>query len=452
MEVSLFFHNFAAQIINLLLTNKTKMLMKQILRYSLVALFSVMGFGNAMAENVIWQENWTGWTEQVKGVLDGVNPNYTFTGTVLKDDGTFKSGTTIYNENLAGGEAPELLVAKNGGSFTATVALGGKSGDMTLSFKCNKNIPVEVTGGTIGENAGSGNDYVYPISGASGTLTIKFNNSTSANARLDNIKLFQGEGKKPAGLSWGTSARTVTIGADDNIFPTLSNENNLAVTYNSSETSVATIAADGTITLVTAGTTVITASSEETAEFEAGHAQYTLTVKEAQGGGGGEEQIEQITVAKALEIAGALADNGYSDKEYQIKGFVVGTPAIDKKNDGTFYGNAKFYMADTKGGTETIYAYQIYGLNGEKMESEDYLKENDEVIVQGKLQKYVKGETTTLEIAKGGKIVSLNGKTGINNITADQLNSGAVYNVAGQMVTDSYKGLVIKNGKKTIQK
>ena len=105
-----------------------------------------MGFGNAMAENVIWQENWTGWTEQVKGVLDGVNPNYTFTGTVLKDDGTFKSGTTIYNENLAGGEAPELLVAKNGGSFTATVALGGKSGDMTLSFKCNKNIPVEVTG------------------------------------------------------------------------------------------------------------------------------------------------------------------------------------------------------------------------------------------------------------------------------------------------------------------
>ena len=66
-------------------------------------------------------------------------------------------------------------------------------------------------------------------------------------------------------------------------FPsTLSNENNLAVTYSSSETSVATIAADGTITLVAAGSTVITATSEETAEFEAGHAQYTLTVKDAQ--------------------------------------------------------------------------------------------------------------------------------------------------------------------------
>ena len=423
--------------------------MKQFLRYSFVALLAMV-FAPSFAEDVIWQEDWSTWGDYAKKVLDGVNSNYAFEGTVKNDDGSFKSGTTIYNEKLAGGEAPELLVAKNGGSFTATVALGGKSGDMTLSFKCNKNIPVEVTGGTIGENAGSGNDYVYPISGASGTLTIKFNNSTSSNARLDNIKLFQGQGKKPAGLSWGTSARTVTIGANDNVFPTLSNENNLAVTYSSSETSVATIAADGTITLVAAGTTVITASSEETAEFEAGKAQYTLTVKDAQGGG--EEQVELITVAKALEIAGALADNGYSDKEYQIKGFVVGTPAIDKKNDGTFYGNAKFYMADTKGGSETIYAYQIYGLGGEKMESEDYLKENDEVIVQGKLQKYVKGETVTLEIAKGGKIVSLNGKTGINNIIADQLKNGAVYNVAGQMVTDSYKGLVIKNGKKFIQK
>ena len=423
--------------------------MKQILRYSFVALLAMV-FAPSFAEDVIWQEDWSTWGDYAKKVLDGVNSNYAFEGTVKNDDGSFKSGTTIYNEKLAGGEAPELLVAKNGGSFTATVALGGKSGDMTLSFKCNKNIPVEVTGGTIGENAGSGNDYVYPISGASGTLTIKFNNTTSANARLDNIKLFQGQGKKPAGLSWGTSARTVTIGANDNVFPTLSNENNLAVTYSSSETSVATIAADGTITLVAAGTTVITASSEETAEFEAGKAQYTLTVKDAQGGG--EEQVELITVAKALEIAGALADNGYSDKEYQIKGFVVGTPAIDKKNDGTFYGNAKFYMADTKGGSETIYAYQIYGLGGEKMESEDYLKENDEVIVQGKLQKYVKGETVTLEIAKGGKIVSLNGKTGINNIIADQLKNGTVYNVAGQMVTESYKGLVIKNGKKFVNK
>ena len=152
---------------------------------------------------------------------------------------------------------------------------------MNLSFKSNNKLTVTVSGATIGDNTGTGNDYVYPLTGASGSLTITFTNNTSSNIRLDNIKLFQGAAKKPAGLSWGTSARTVTIGADDNVFPTLSNTNNLTIKYSSSEPTVATIASDGTITLVAAGATVITAESDETDEFEAGKAQYTLTVKEA---------------------------------------------------------------------------------------------------------------------------------------------------------------------------
>lgn len=410
--------------------------MNKILRYSFVALLAMVGWSNAMAQDVIWSEDFSSY--KADDVPSGGTYNY-----VCADNGT--NITKIYEANLAGGESPELLVGKSGGSFQATISLGGKSGDMTLSFKCNKNLPLEVTGGTLGKNSGTGNDYVYPISEASGTLTIKFG-SVSTNARLDNIKLFQGQSKKPAGLSWGTSARTVTLGADDNVFPTLENKNNLTVTYSSSETSVATIAADGTITLVAAGQTVITAESAETAEFEAGKAQYTLTVKEAQ------VEIEQITVARALEIADGLASGGYSDVEYKVKGFVVGTPKIDKDKNGNFYGNATFYMADTKGGTTQIYAFQIYGLNGEKMNSETYLKDNDEVIVQGKLQKYVKNDDVTLEIAKGGKLVELNGETShVSALKADIQNAPA-YNVGGQRVNQGYKGLVIKGGKKLIQK
>ena len=192
-----------------------------------LALLAVFGMGNAFAEDVIWQEDFSSYA--ANDVPAGGTYNYE-----CVDGG---SATKIYNEALAGGTAPELLVGKKkddkNGSFTASINLGGKSGDMTLSFKCNKNITVEVTGGTLGTNTGSGNDYVYPITNASGSLTIVFKNTLSSNARLDDIKLSQGEGKKPAGLSWGTSARTVTIGADDNVFPTLSNENNLAVTYDS---------------------------------------------------------------------------------------------------------------------------------------------------------------------------------------------------------------------------
>ena len=422
--------------------------MKQILRYSLVALLAVMGFGNAMAEDVIWQEDWTGCDP---AVLPS-NANYAFTGTVFNDDGSIKSGTKIYDANLAGGEAPELLVAKNGGSFTATVDLAGKSGDMTLTFKTNRNdLTVSVEGGTLSEKTRSGNDDTYTISGASGTLKIIFTQSTSSNARLDNIKLFQGAAKKPAGLSWGTSARTVTIGADDNIFPTLSNENNLAVTYDSSDKTVATIAADGTITLIAAGSTVISASSEETAEFEAGHAQYTLTVKDAQGGGGGGDQ-QQITVANALEIINALEDGKTTSETYQVKGYVVGDPDFQRKGDGSLYGNVNFTMADEQNGTTLLTAFRCKDLENANFTEEtiNRFKAGDQVVVQGKLQKYVKDGVMTPEISSC-YLISVGGATGINTVKANQQN-GAVYNVAGQMVTDSYKGLVIKNGKKFVNK
>lgn len=430
--------------------------MNKFLRYSFVAVLAVMGFGNAMAEDVIWSEDFSSYSDN--DVPSGGTYNYVCEGTTYNDDGTVKSGTKIYatgtQANLAGGEAPELLIAKSGGSFTATINLGGKSGDMTLTFKCNKKITVEVSGGTLGEDTGSGNDHIYAITGASGSLTIAFKNTTSQNARLDDIKLFQGQGKKPAGLSWGTSARTVTIGDDDNVFPTLSNENNLTVTYSSSETSVATIAADGTITLVAAGQTVISATSEETAEFEAGHAQYTLTVKEAEGGGGGGEQtVTEVTVAKALEIIAALENGKTTDQVYQVKGFVVGDPDFQRKDDGTLYGNCNFDIADTKGGTDklTVYRAKNFGNVNFTEETIGVLKADDEVVLQGQLQKYVKSEVVTPEI-KNCYLISVNGQTGITNITTDQLKNAPAYNVAGQRVNEGYKGLIIKGGKKMIVK
>ncbi|MDE6488537.1 MAG: Ig-like domain-containing protein, partial [Paramuribaculum sp.] len=61
--------------------------------------------------------------------------------------------------------------------------------------------------------------------------------------------------------------------------PELINPNNLAVSYASSDESVATVAADGSVQLLSAGTTTITASSEQTDKYSAGSASYTLTVK-----------------------------------------------------------------------------------------------------------------------------------------------------------------------------
>ncbi|MFR4922538.1 MAG: hypothetical protein ACLUCG_14775, partial [Segatella copri] len=41
--------------------------------------------------------------------------------------------------------------------------------------------------------------------------------------------------------------------------------------------------------------------------------------------------------------------------------------------------------------------------------------------------------------------------TGISSVKAEAAQNGKTYNFAGQQVSDSYKGLVIKNGKKYVK-
>ncbi len=414
--------------------------MNKILRYSFVALMAMV-FGNVMAENVIWSEDFSSYA--ANDVPSGGTYNYVCT------DGA--SATKIYEEALAQGTSPELLVSKksstkDGGTFSATIELGSNTVDMTLSFKSNKNLTVTVEGGSIGTNTGSGNDYVYAITGATGSLKIKFTNGLTSNARLDNIKLSTGDSKKPAGLSWGTSSRTVTIGADDNVFPTLSNENNLTVTYNSSDETVATIAADGAITLLAAGETTISASSEETDEFEAGKAEYKLIVKAALDPNAKGQVNNPYTVAEALEVINALENGATTSDKFYVKGFVVGTPDIQKKDDGTFYGNANFDIADTKGGSDKLTCYRLKGLENANIDSEDYIKENDRLVVMGQFQKFVKNEVVTPEV-KNGHIVSIETphtititNTEHGNITLDKYEAfaGEKVSVIGQTTDDGW--------------
>ena len=389
--------------------------MKQ--NYSIIKLFmlTIMAFfaGNAMAEDIIWQEDFSSF--QKDQLPTGGTYQYACEGAVLNEDGSVKSGTKVYAEALAGGTAPELLVAKNGGSFSATIALNGKSGDMNLQFKTNRdNMTVEVTGATLGEKQRSGNTDTYALIGASGTLTIKIKAGNS-NARLDDIKLYQGTALKPAGLSWGKASTSVTMGDEASYanLPTLSNANGLSVTCSSSNEAVATVTNDGVITVVGVGTTTITASFAGNSEYEAQTVSFELTVKE--GGSVTPPTPSELTVAQALEIINGLEDGKTTSETYTVKGFVVGTPDFQRKNDGTLYGNCNFNIADSKGGTTTLTIYRGKSFDNNSFTEEDVaapiLKEGDEVVLTGKLQKYVKNEVMTPELTNG-HLVSVNGKTG----------------------------------------
>ena len=149
------------------------------------------------------------------------------------------------------------------------------------------------------------------------------------------------------------------------------------------------------------------------------------------------------TIAKAKELIDA--DKGLSESVY-VKGTVS---QASEKLDPT-YGSLSYYISDD--GT-TGNELQVYGgrsFEGKKFTSVDDIKVGDVVVVYGKLKKY----NTTYELDKENILISLNGKTtGITNITTDEAAKNApVYNLAGQNVTKAYKGVVIKNGKKMIQK
>lgn len=63
------------------------------------------------------------------------------------------------------------------------------------------------------------------------------------------------------------------------------------------------------------------------------------------------------------------------------------------------------------------------------------------------------GDFLGTTIVKSVKVIDLDGDpNGIEAVKANQLVNGAIFNLAGQKVNANYKGVVIQNGKKFIQK
>lgn len=411
--------------------------MNKILRFSMMAVLALVANIGFAQTTILWQEDFSSF--KADDVPKGGAYNYACEG----------SGTKVYAENLAGGDAPELLVSKKGGSFSATVALNGVSGQLTLTYKTNKNfIKATVENAKAGDLVKTGNDVSLPITVAAGTasITIKIANTSTGkgqNGRLDNIKLFQGVGKKAAGLSWGTASRTVTIGAENNLFPTLTNTYNLAVKYSSDDPDVAAIdATTGEITLGIAGKANITAEFEGNDEYEAAKVSYELTVKDVPSVDLKNTPETAYTVAKALELINA--GEGLESNVY-VKGQITNIQDVDTGD----FGNATYTISDDATAANALLIYRGYYYDKGKFTSKDQIKVGDVVVVYGKLVKFYE----KLEMNSGNHIYSINGVvSGVDNITVDKNVDAPAYNIAGQRVNDAYKGIVVKNGKKYLNK
>ncbi|MCQ2340512.1 MAG: hypothetical protein MJZ79_07040 [Paludibacteraceae bacterium] len=128
-------------------------------------------------EVVLWSEDWS----------DGTD------GYTLINGG---SDTKLYNETLAGGTSPELLVGKNTGSMTTpTISLAESTSPYVLTFKSNKS-GLTVSSATMGVSVGevslvSGSTYTCTITVPANTpsITLTFFNTLGENARLDDMEL-----------------------------------------------------------------------------------------------------------------------------------------------------------------------------------------------------------------------------------------------------------------------
>lgn len=165
----------------------------------------------------------------------------------------------------------------------------------------------------------------------------------------------------------------------------------------------------------------------------------------------GDEPVEpkdtaSYTVDQALSVL--VSDAETTDVVY-ITGKISQIDEVSAQ-----YGNATYYISDDGTTANQLMVFRGKYLNNEKFTAEDQIKVGDEVKIAGVLKNYKKGDTVTKEVTNS-YIVSLNTvPTGISSVVAaPALDANApVYNLAGQRVNKSYKGVVVQNGRKFILK
>lgn len=149
------------------------------------------------------------------------------------------------------------------------------------------------------------------------------------------------------------------------------------------------------------------------------------------------------TVAKAKELIDA--NEGLATSVY-VKGIVSKVDASGLAK----YKNLNIFISDD-GTEETENPFEAYACNdldNKEFTSADAVQVGDEVIVYGNLTKH----GSTYEFAKGCYLYSIKkNTTGISSVKASQ-KSSVLYNLSGQRVDSSYKGVVIRNGKKFVNK
>lgn len=99
---------------------------------------------------------------------------------------------------------------------------------------------------------------------------------------------------------------------------------------------------------------------------------------------------EAIDVIKAREICAGLASGTTTDKEYYVMGYVKKLHPTYHESGVKDFGNATFYMENINGknSQNDFLAFQVFGLNGTKINDPNAVAIGDFVVVYGKLTNF----------------------------------------------------------------
>ena len=198
----------------------------------------------------------------------------TFDATVDKGESPLnKSNITLSCSNGALNNGTEYRLYKN-----STTTIACSAGNITkIEFTGVSGNPVSGFGAPeVGTLVTDGDDGVWTGNAASITFT-----ASGAQVRATEIKVtYKEDNRAEAGLAYETTDIVKHVG-DETFVNVLTNPNNLTVAYESSNTEVAEVAANGTVTIKGEGATTITASFDGDANYKPATVSCNITVTAA---------------------------------------------------------------------------------------------------------------------------------------------------------------------------
>ena len=343
------------------------------------AVLSSLNWKDASAPSgtVLFSEPFTGFEADdvptEPGTSAVIYKNATVTYTCQNGGGT----TKIYAANLAGGESPEILVAKTNGEFAITGIPTGNNTSLTVKWNSNNtniglvsNSPDVVVGEEVTELETHLYQAVVTVPSGMASVNLSFKNTTGSNGRLDNVLVVAGA---PVGKVKTPSFNPAAGEVSANTVVTISTETEGATIYyttGKSEYSAGDWIQGSSVTIDADKTIQAIAIKEGMTNSEVATATYTVAVPSMWV----ETNLVDISSSDIVVIVGnngnnfALSnDNGTSSAPTAVSVTVSGTVLTSEISDDIKWNiggdNTNGYIFYPNGST-TTWLYTTTGNNG----------------------------------------------------------------------------------------